>query len=128
MLAYYSSLIKKECIRDRIEDEAIDASGDAQEISSSLNSVSHACDCGDLERALDMLKLAEEQTKELHAMIVNLQGNLQSYVNSLCPDKEVQTRPVHNTEENVKSQPESSEISDLVKSIQDLKDLQASLK
>jgi hypothetical protein len=129
MLAYYSSLIKKEELMERISLDAEQVASIANDLVCDIKTAAAASKGKDVETLLDSLDKAKDLIKVINAMLDNLKSNSVSYVNALLP-QQIQEQEQKN-EEPVKeikkeSAPEEQLVT-LVETLRSLKEMQESI-
>ena len=88
MLAYYTSLIKREELVKKLSEDGNDLAILANDLVCELKVFTSACNIRDVETCLDSLSKASELSRIVSAMILNVEGNYKSYVSSLLPQAE----------------------------------------
>jgi hypothetical protein len=146
MLAYYSSLVKKEELMERISLDADQVASLANNLVCDLKVFSSACKNKNIEICMESIKSAEEYIKIVEAMTQNLKSNVEGYVSAIVPNKqelfpqerqdnlskEEQQRESDITENKLnssqeKSAPDLNQISTLLEAIKSLRDMKDSI-
>lgn len=146
MLAYYSSLVKKEELMERISLDAEQVASLANDLVCDLKVFASACKNKNIETCMESIKSTEEYIKIVEAMTQNLKSNLEGYVLSIIPSRQeqyIQERqenppeekqdPKSNALENSlnisqeKTPPDLNQISTLLEAIKSLKDMKDSI-
>ena len=128
-LAYYSTLVKKESLMDRIHLDAEELASVANNLVCEIKVASASCKNRDIESILNSITQAEESIKIVNAMLNNLKNNTQAYLLSLSSQRE-ETTTQQEPQQEVPQQPTSSpeeKISNIVDVIKSLKEMQQSL-
>ena len=127
MLAYYTSLIKREDLLQKLVDDGKSLSTISNDLVCELKSFIASCESRDLETSLDKLKEAEELSKIVNAMISNLKGNYESYVSSLVEKQEPKENTEKPTEKQNQSPVEPNQMTTLLEALKTLKDVKDSM-
>ena len=131
MLVVYSSILKKDNFLRRFAEDASSASIVANDLTCNLKSLSATSADGKLDWSLQELEQAENNLKELTALLTNLKQNLQGYVGSLVPKQEQNEEPIQQSEENVSpavpTVNDEKQITDILAAIKSLKEMKDSL-
>lgn len=129
MLAYYTSLVKREKILQKLVDDSEDLSSLANDLVCELKIFSASCKSGDIESSLQKIKEAEELVKVVNAMIGNLKNNYESYVSSLIPvlEKQEEKKEVINEQVENKETADANQLATLFEAIKSLKEMKESL-
>ena len=125
MLAYYSSLIKKEQVGNRISRDALEVAEEANDLICDLKTLSVVASDRNIEDSLALIEKLDENVKVVSAMILNLKNNLQGYAESLVVKQVTQEevkQPV--TSNNVASA--NDQITGLIDAVKALKEMQNS--
>ena len=127
-LAYYSTIIKKEEILERISLDAERIASVANDLVCDIKISAAAAKSRDIETLLTTLDKTQEQIKVVSSMLDALKNNAESYVSFLIPEKqeivkeeEALLEPKENKEAPKNSQ---DQILSLVESLKSLKDMQ----
>lgn len=130
-LAYYSTIIKKEELLDRLADDISEAANSANDLVCHLKVASSSSKSKNVADLLAALASAQELIPAISALVENLNSNAVGYVKTLVPQdkeeakQEEETKRVL-TEEKVK--PEAEQLSSLVDAIKSLREMQDSLE
>lgn len=131
MLVVYSSILKKDNFLRRFAEDASSASIVANDLTCNLKSLSVTSADGKLDWSLQELEQAENNLKELTALLNNLKQNLQGYVGSLVPKQEQAEEIAQQPEEKVTSITpavnDERQITDILAAIKSLKEMKDSL-
>lgn len=131
MLVVYSSILKKDNFLRRFAEDASSASIVANDLTCNLKSLSATSADGKLDWSLQELEQAENNLKELTALLNNLKQNLQGYVGSLVPKQEQVEETTQQPEEKVASIApavnDERQITDILAAIKSLKEMKDSL-
>ena len=122
MLAYYTSLLKKEQILSRVSEEGRLIADVANDLACSLKEFSVSCEVRDLERAQELARQSEEISKTLVAMVSNLKGNYDSYLASLLPDSQDKKKEEAKSETPLADSNQLTTLLETVKSLKEMKD------
>lgn len=126
MLAYYTSLVKREEIVKKLSDDGNNLASLANDLVCELKVFTSACNSRDVETCLESLSKASEISKIVSAMITNVEGNYKSYVTSLVPQAEqIEQKPEEKLEENTATN--EKDIPSLFEAIKTLKEMKESL-
>lgn len=125
MLAYYTSLVKREEIVKKLSDDGDELASLANDLVCELKVFTSACNNRDVETCLESLSKASELSKIVSAMITNVDGNYKSYVTSLVPQETKEEK--RQDEPQVSDEPETKEkdilsIMDAIRSLKEMKD------
>lgn len=126
MLVVYSSVLKKDDFLRRYAEDCHSASSVANDLTCNLKSLSVMSSDGKLDLSLKEIDQAQENLKELTALLDNLKNNMHGYINSLIPklenpEEDQESKPVSNVKE------EEKQINDFLNAVKSLKDLKESL-
>ena len=127
-LAYYSNLIKKENIMERIHLDTEELANIANDLVCELKFLSSSCKNKNIEDALENLTKSEEIVGILNVMIKNSRENIEAYVSSMMPQKKeaVETQETLPNEEK-KDSGAGQNLNSLVETLKSLKEMQQSL-
>jgi len=128
MLAYYTTIVRKEDLVKKLTEDGNSISSLANDLVCELKSFTASCSNRDVETSLERIALAEQLLKTVTATFSNLKSNYESYVSSLAPRTEqTEQEGEKNVEEKV-TKPESEQnITSLMEAVKTLKDLKDSL-
>lgn len=98
-LAYYSTLVKKESLMDRIHLDAEELASIANDLVCEIKVASVASKNRNIEEALSAIEKAQQLIQIVDAMLGNVKNNTQAYVTSLGQQQE----------QNVKEEPKQEE-------------------
>lgn len=125
MLAYYTSLVKREEIVKKLSDDGDELASLANDLVCELKVFTSACNNRDVETCLESLSKASELSKVVSAMITNVEGNYKSYVTSLIPQEtkeEKQEEQIKETSEEPKPEQNISSIMEVIKTLKEMKE------
>lgn len=131
MLAYYTSLIKKEEIVRKLTEDATNLASLANDLVCEIKEFANACSDRDLENALASINEAEETSKVVSAMISNIKDNYNVYLSSIIGTTETkqvlteqkESEPKQTKEEN----PDPNQLGSLLEAIKSLKEMKDSI-
>lgn len=125
-LAYYSTLVKKETLMDRIHLDAEELASISNDLVCEIKAASVACKNRNIEETLSAIEQSEQLIKVINAMLGNLKNNTQAYVVALTPQQEEpKEEPV---EKKVETASASDKLSNLMEAIKSLKEMQQSIE
>ena len=127
MLAYYTSLVKREEIVKKLSDDGNNLASLANDLVCELKVFTSACNNRDVETCLESLSKASELSKIVSAMITNVEGNYKSYVSSLVPQKDNEDKDEQETKTNEESVKPEQNISSIMEALKALKEMKESL-
>jgi hypothetical protein len=130
MLAYYTSLIKREELVKRLSEDGNDLATLANDLVCELKTFTAACSNGNIESCLDALNKANELVKVISAMTLNVENNYKSYVSSLVPHEERVEQKQEEIKEEEKEAPsiaEPNQLVTLLEAVRSLKEMKDSL-
>lgn len=123
MLAYYTSIIKKEEIVRKLTEDANELASLANDLVCELKVFSVACNNRNVENSLDAINKAVELSKVVSTIISNVEGNYKAYVSSLIPQAEqTEEKQIEKKEDKQQADQNISSIMEAVKTLKDLKD------
>ena len=130
MLAYYTSLVKREELVKRLSEDGNDLASLANDLVCELKVFTAACNNRNIESCLEALNKANELVKVLSAMTLNVESNYKSYVSSLVPQEErteQKQEEVKAEEKEPTSTTEPSQLVTLLEAVRSLKEMKDSL-
>ena len=127
MLAYYSSLVKKEEIIERISLDAEQVASIANDLVCDIKTAAAASKGKDIETLLDSIDKAQDLVKIINAMLENLKSNSVAYVNALIPQQAQEQKEEEPTKEQKKEIDSPEQLSTLVETLRSLKEMQQSI-
>ena len=132
MLAYYTSLIKKEELYQKFCEDGERVSLLANDLVCELKSFTVSSKNKNVEDSLQTLKEAEELSKIVSAIVTNLKNNYESYVSSLVvvPKSESSSeedKPEESDENQVINSKDNEQLSSLLEAVKSLKEMKDSL-
>lgn len=129
MLAYYTSLVKKEDLVRRLSNDGKELSSMSNDLVCLVKEFVNSCDTRDLENAQKLISEAEELSKVVSTMTSNLKSNYESYLFSLLPQRTVEEeKETEEKQENVSSQtPDTKQLTTLLEAMKSLKEMKDSL-
>jgi hypothetical protein len=129
MLAYYTSLVKKEDLVRRLSNDGKELSSMSNDLVCLVKEFVNSCDTRDLENAQKLILEAEELSKVVSTMTSNLKSNYESYLFSLLPQRTVEEeKETEEKQENVSSQtPDTKQLTTLLEAMKSLKEMKDSL-
>lgn len=124
MLAYYTSLIKREEVVKKLSEDGNDLASLTNDLVCELKIFTSACNNRDVETCLDSLSKASELSKVVTAMISNVESNYKSYVSSLLPQSEqLEQKSEQKPEESpVANEKDIPSIFEAIKTLKEMKD------
>ena len=125
MLAYYTTLVKKESLLDRLKLDADELAVVANDLVCEIKIAANSCKDKNVENLLSSVAQAEDLLKIVSAMLDNMKNNTHAYVASLSPQQESEKQ-----EQNVKQETSSTspdKLASLVDAIKSLKEMQSSI-
>lgn len=125
MLAYYTSLVKKEELLEKLSSDGKRLASISNDLVCCVKEYTAACDVRDIEHAQKAIYEAEELSKIVVAMITNTRTNYDSYISSLVPQKEEEKQEVVKQENQI--QTDSTQLSTLLEAMKSLKEMKDSL-
>ena len=128
MLAYYTTIVKKEDLVKKLAEDGNNLSSLANDLVCELKSFTSSCSDRDVETSLDSINASEQLLKTVMATFNNLKSNYESYVSSLVPKVEQTQQVEAEKEEEKTTKPEAEQnITSLMEAVKTLKDLKDSL-
>jgi len=129
MLAYYTSLVKREELVKKLSEDGNDLAILANDLVCELKVFTAACNNRNVESCLDALNKANDLVKVISAMTLNVEGNYKSYVSSLIPKEEHAEQKQEETKAEEKEATSTTEkdIPSLFEAIKTLKEMKDSL-
>jgi len=128
MLAYYTTIVKKEDLVKKLAEDGNNLSSLANDLVCELKSFTISCSDRDVETSLDSINASEQLLKTVMATFNNLKSNYESYVSSLVPKVEQTQQVEAEKEEEKTTKPEAEQnITSLMEAVKTLKDLKDSL-
>jgi hypothetical protein len=125
MLAYYTTLVKKESLLDRIKLDADELAVVANDLVCEIKIASNSCKDRNVENLLSSISQAEDLIKVVNAMLDNMKNNTHAYVAALNPRQEAKKQEQQDKEEP--SEVKSDKLTSLVDAIKSLKEMQSSI-
>lgn len=126
-LAYYSTLVKKESLMDRIHLDAEELASIANDVVCEIKIASVASKNKNVEESLLAIDKAEELIKIVNAMLGNIKSNTQAYVSSLTSQQEPEEK--EETKQVITDTTDSADkLSNLMEVIKSLKEMQQSIE
>jgi Sec-independent protein translocase protein TatA len=126
-LAYYTTLLKKEEILKRLGEDASVLAEIANDLVCEIKTTAAACKNRDVETIISSTSQAENLVKVVGAMLDNLKGNTNAYVNTLVPQQEQSEQKEATQEKQDASQAASEKLTSLVDALKSLKEMQSSI-
>jgi Sec-independent protein translocase protein TatA len=126
-LAYYTTLLKKEEILKRLGEDASVLAEIANDLVCEIKTTAAACKNRDVETIISSTSQAENLVKVVGAMLDNLKGNTNAYVNTLVPQQEQSEQKEATQEKQDASQTASEKLTSLVDALKSLKEMQSSI-
>lgn len=126
-LAYYSNLVKKESLMDRIHLDAEELATTANDLVCEIKIASVSCKNRNIEEALSSIEKAQQLIQIVDAMLGNIKNNTQAYISSLSQQQE-QTAKEEPTEQKTESASTPDKLSNLMEAIKSLKEMQQSIE
>jgi len=129
MLAYYTTVIKKEEILDKIADDGRNLSTLVNDLACLLKEFKASCELRDVETSQKLLSESEDSLKTIVPILANIRSNFDSYLVSLIPNKE-DVKQEQKTEEQDKQQIQTqdpNQLATLLETIKSLKEMKDSL-
>ena len=127
MLAYYTSLVKREEIVKKLSDDGNNLASLANDLVCELKVFTSACNNRDVETCLDSLNKASELSKIVSAMITNVEGNYKSYVTSLVPQETKEEKKQDEPQINDEPETKEKDILNIMDAIRSLREMKESL-
>ena len=129
MLAYYSSLVKKEELMERISLDAEQVASLANDLVCDIKTAAAASKGKDIETLLDSLEKAQDLVKIINAMLDNLKNNSVAYVSALIPQKQQEQNQEQQepAKESKKESAPEEQLTTLVETLRSLKEMQESI-
>lgn len=142
MLAYYSSLVKKEDLMERVAMDAEQVAAIANDLVCELKVLASSSKNKNLENCIDAVKSAESLLKIVTAMTDNLKLNIEGYTSALLSQKtanitedkpvqkeqSVETIPVQTpVVSEQEKMPDFNQLSSLMEAVKSLKEMKESL-
>jgi hypothetical protein len=128
MLAYYTSIVKKEDLVKKLAEDGNNLSTLVNDLVCELKSFTISCSDRDVETSLERIAASEQLLKTVIATFNNLKSNYESYVSSLVPKIEQTEQAEEKIPEEKVVKPESEQdIASLMEAVKTLKDLKDSL-
>lgn len=128
MLAYYTTIVKKEDLVKKLTEDGNSISSLANDLVCELKSFTASCSNRDVETSLESINASEQLLKTVIATFNNLKSNYESYVSSLVPKVEQKEQTEEKIPEEKVVKPESEQdIASLMEAVKTLKDLKDSL-
>jgi cell shape-determining protein MreC len=128
MLAYYTSIVKKEDLVKKLAEDGSNLSSLVNDLVCELKSFTITCSDRDVETSLERIAASEQLLKTVIATFNNLKSNYESYVSSLVPKIEQTEQAEEKIPEEKVVKPESEQdIASLMEAVKTLKDLKDSL-
>jgi cell shape-determining protein MreC len=128
MLAYYTTIVKKEDLVKKLAEDGNNLSSLVNDLVCELKSFTISCSDRDVETSLERIAVSEQLLKTVTATFNNLKSNYESYVSSLVPRTEqVEQAEEKIPEEKVNKQESEQDIASLMEAVKTLKDLKDSL-
>lgn len=129
MLAYYTTVIKREEILDKIGEDGRNLSTLVNDLACSLKEFKASCEIRDVESSQKLLLESEDLLKTIVPILTNIRSNFDSYLVSLVPNKQ-EVKQEEKVEEETKQQPQTTDpnqLSTLLETIRSLKEMKESL-
>ena len=129
MLAYYTTVIKREEILDKIADDGRNLSTLVNDLACFLKEFKASCESRDVETSQKLLFESEDLLKTIVPILANIRSNFDSYLISLVPVKQ-ETKQEEKVEEENKQQTQvtdPNQLSTLLETIRSLKEMKESL-
>ena len=127
MLAYYSSLLKKEELLKRLGEDASALAEIANDLVCEIKTAAVSCKNRDVETILTSISQAENLIKIINAMLENFKNNTNGYVTSLVPQQEKQLKEEEQEEKQAGPQAATDKLTNLVDALKSLKEMQSSI-
>lgn len=127
MLAYYTSLVKREEIVKKLSDDGNNLASLANDLVCELKVFTSACNNRDVETCLESLSKACELSKIVSAMITNVEGNYKSYVTSLVPQETKEEKKQDELQINDEPETKEKDILNIMDAIRSLREMKESL-
>lgn len=127
MLAYYTSLVKREEIVKKLSDDGNNLASLANDLVCELKVFTSACNNRDVETCLESLSKASELSKIVSAMITNVEGNYKSYVTSLVPQETKEEKKQDEPQINDEPETKEKDILNIMDAIRSLREMKESL-
>lgn len=127
MLAYYTSLVKREEIVKKLSDDGNNLASLANDLVCELKVFTSACNNRDVETCLESLSKASELSKIVSAMITNVEGNYKSYVTSLVPQETKEEKKQDELQINDEPETKEKDILNIMDAIRSLREMKESL-
>jgi len=128
MLAYYTSIVKKEDLVKKLAEDGSNLSSLVNDLVCELKSFTITCSDRDVETSLERIAASEQLLKTVIATFNNLKSNYEAYVSSLVPKVEQKEQAEEKIPEEKVAKPESEQdIASLMEAVRTLKDLKDSL-
>lgn len=136
-LAYYSSVVKKEEILERISLDAEQIASIANDLVCDIKTAAAASKTRDIETLIDSLTKAQDLTKVVSTMIDNLKNNSESYISTMLTQQKEQVQEQREQVQEQKEQVQESskkelspqdQLMSLVETLKSLKEMQQSIE
>ena len=127
MLAYYTSLVKREELIKKLTEDGNDLASLANDLVCELKTFVAACNTRNVETCLDSINKASELSKITSAMITNIEANYKSYVSSLIPQVEPTEQKQEEQIVEEKSAQTEQDIPSILEAIKALKEIKDSI-
>ena len=129
-LAYYSTLVKKESLMDRIHLDAEELASIANDLVCEIKVASVASKNRNIEESLNAIGRAEQLIKIVDAMLGNVKNNTQAYVTALAPVQEQEEKETEEVKVNQETPTTNAadKLSNLMEAIKSLKEMQQSIE
>ena len=127
MLAYYTSLVKREELVKRLSEDGNDLASLANDLVCELKVFTAACNNRNIESCLEALNKANELVKVLSAMTLNVENNYKSYVSSLLPQESQVEQKQEEQKIEEKSPVAEKDIPSIFEAIKVLKEIKDSI-
>ena len=129
-LAYYSTLVKKESLMDRIHLDTEELASIANDLVCEIKVASVASKNRNIEESLNAIGRAEQLIKIVDAMLGNVKNNTQAYVTALAPVQEQEEKETEEVKVNQETPATNAadKLSNLMEAIKSLKEMQQSIE
>ena len=124
MLAYYTSIVKRDELLRRILTDAEDLAELANDLICEVKAFSAASVGGTAENAIVALKQADDKSKMVTTMCGNLKSNYEAYLLSLLPQE------LDNKKEEPKEQevPKPDQLASVIEAVKTLKEMEEKIR
>lgn len=136
-LAYYSTIVKKEEVLERISEDILNVANIANDLACDLKAANAAAKIKNIEDLLSSLRKCQQLIVVINTMVDNIHNNTITYTQALVPrqqkeevesiQQEQESQEEEMSENFVDAKKQGEQLESLVEALKSLKEMQASL-